>query len=133
MELTAAPYLAARYVTHAFLPAMLAHGSGTCVFVNSAAWFWSGAAPYTGSHWAVRKLFEAVKAETTGSGVRAAMVTFAKVRSDYWANNPGSEEWIPKAQAAIPVLSVDQAPRLFSKAWSLIVRRSSSHSCYVLS
>ena len=37
------------------------------------------------------------------------MVTFAKVRTDYWANNPGSEERIPKAQAAIPVLSVDQA------------------------
>jgi uncharacterized protein len=111
MELTAAPYLAAFYVTHAFLPAMLARGSGTCVFVNSAAsrLVWPGAAAYTASRWAVRGLFEAVRAETTGTGVRAAMVTFAKVRSEYWANNPGSEERIPKAQAAIPVLSVDQA------------------------
>jgi hypothetical protein len=37
------------------------------------------------------------------------MVTFAKVQSDYWTNNPGSEERLPKAQAAIPVLTFAQA------------------------
>jgi len=110
-EMMAAPYFAAFYVTHAFLPAMLARGSGTCVFMNSVAsrLVWPGAAAYTASRWAVRGLFEAVRAETTGTGVKAAMVTFAKVQSDYWANNPGSEERLPKAQAAIPVLSVAQA------------------------
>ena len=43
------------------------------------------------------------------------MVTFAKVRSNYWANNPGSEERVPKAQAAIPVLSVEQAAQAILK------------------
>jgi len=110
-EMMAAPYFAAFYVTRAFLPAMLARGSGTCVFMNSVAsrLVWPGAAAYTAARWAVRGLFEAVRAETSGTGVRAAMVTFAKVESDYWVNNPGSEERLPKAQSAIPVLSVEQA------------------------
>lgn len=70
---------------------MLKRGSGRCVFVNSVAsrLVWPGAAAYTAARWAVRGLFEAVRAETAGTGVRAVMVTLAKVSSEYWANNPG--------------------------------------------
>lgn len=117
MKMMAAPYFGAFYITRAFLPAMLARHSGTCVFVNSAAsrLVWPGAAAYTAARWAVRGLFESVRAETSGTGVRAAMVTFAKVKSEYWANNPGSEERIPKAQSSIPVLTVDQAAEAILK------------------
>jgi len=113
----AVPYLAAFYATRAFLPAMLNRGSGRCVFVNSVAsrLVWPGAAGYTAARWALRGLFEAIRAETAGTGVGATMVTFAKVRSNYWANNPGSEERVPKAQAAIPVLSVEQAAQAILK------------------
>jgi len=113
----AVPYLAAFYVTRVFLPAMLKRGSGRCVFVTSAAsrLVWPGAAGYTAARRALCGLFEAVRGETAGTGVGATMVTFAKVRSDYWANNPGSEERVPKAQAAIPVLSVEQAARAILK------------------
>lgn len=102
-----APYLAAFYVTRAFLPAMLARRSGVCLYMNSAAsrLVWPGAAAYTATRWAVRGLFEAVRAETTGTGVQAAMATFAKVSSEYWENNPGSESHVPSAQAFVPVLS----------------------------
>jgi uncharacterized protein len=110
----AAPYLAAFYVTRAFLPAMLARKSGTVVYMNSAAsrLVWPGAAAYMSTRWAVRGLFESVRAETFGTGVRASMVTFAKVASDYWENNPGSETNVPKLQARIPVLT----PELAAKA-----------------
>lgn len=105
-----APYLAAFYTTRAFLPAMLARRSGVCLFMNSAAsrLVWPGAAAYTATRWAVRGLFEAVRAETAGTGVRAAMSTFAKVSSEYWENNPGSEARVPTAQAIVPVLSPGQ-------------------------
>jgi len=105
-----APYLAAFYTTRAFLPGMLARGSGVCLFMNSAAsqLVWPGAAAYTATRWAVRGLFEAVRAETFGTGVHTAMVTFAKVSSEYWEHNPGSETNIPKMQAMVPVLSPAQ-------------------------
>ena len=104
------PYLAAFYMTRAFLPAMFQRHSGLCLFVNSAAsqLAWPGAAAYTAARWAVRGLFEAVRAETTGTGVHAAMATFAKVSSDYWKNNPGSEERVPVAQTSVPILSPQQ-------------------------
>jgi short-subunit dehydrogenase len=109
-EMIGAPYLAAFYTTRAFLPAMLARRSGACLFMNSAAsrLVWPGAAAYTATRWAVRGLFEAVRAETAGTGVRTAMATFAKVSSEYWANNPGSEENVPTAQAFVPVLTPEQ-------------------------
>lgn len=109
----AAPYLAAFYVTRAFLPAMLARKSGSVVFMNSAAsrLVWSGAAAYMSTRWAVRGLFESVRAETHGTGVRASMITFAKVASDYWKNNPGSETNVPKLQSWIPVLTPEVAAR----------------------
>lgn len=105
-----APYLAYFNATRAFLPGMLARGSGVCIFTNSAAsqLIWPGAAAYTAARWAVRGLFEALRAETTGSGVRMAMSTFAKVSSEYWEHNPGSESQVPRAQAAVPVLSPAQ-------------------------
>lgn len=109
-EMIGAPYLAGFYTTRAYLPAMLARRSGVCLFMNSAAsrLVWPGAAAYTATRWAVRGLFEAVRAETAGTGVRAAMCTFAKVSSEYWDNNPGSEANVPTAQAIVPVLSPEQ-------------------------
>lgn len=107
----AAPYLAAFYVTRAFLPAMLERKSGRVVYMNSAAsrLIWPGAAAYMSTRWALRGLFESVRAETYGTGVRASMVTFAKVTSAYWENNPGSETNVPKAQTWIPVLTPERA------------------------
>lgn len=109
-----APYLSGFYVTRAFLPAMFARKSGTIMFMNSAACslVWPGAAAYMCARRAVRGLFEAVRAETAGTGVRTGMVTFAKVSSEYWENNPGSETNVPKLQTWIPVLSSDQAANL---------------------
>lgn len=105
-----APYLAAFYMTRAFLPGMLDRRSGICLYMNSAAsrLVWPGAAAYAAARWAVRGLFEAVRAETFGTGVHVAMSTFAKVSSEYWSNNPGSEAHVPGAQAFVPVLSPGQ-------------------------
>lgn len=110
----AAPYLAAFYTTRAFLPAMLARRSGVIAFMNSAAsrLVWSGACAYASTRWAVRGLFETVREETYGTGVRTSMATFAKVSSEYWQNNPGSDAHVPKAQSMVPVLSAEKAANL---------------------
>ena len=95
-----APCLAGFYTTRAFLPAMLSRRSGVCRFRNSAASHpvWSGAAAYTAARWAVRGLFEAVRAETAGTGVQAAMATFAEVSSlagDFAAEHGGGRSKRP--------------------------------------
>jgi hypothetical protein len=37
------------------------------------------------------------------------LAAFAKVQSEYWANNPDSDEKLPGAQKMIPVLTSEQA------------------------
>ena len=113
-EMMAAPYLSAFYVTRAFLPAMLARNSGTIVNMTSIAAFttWPGATAYTAARWAMRGFHEGLRADLHGTGIRTMLTAFAKVQSDYWANNPGSNEKIPGAQKMIPVLTSEQAAKV---------------------
>lgn len=109
----AVPYLAAFAVTRAFLPELLERGSGVVVNVTSAAAYmaWPGAAAYIAARWAVRGFTEALRTELRPHGVRVVLVAFAKVTSEYWAHNPGSEERLPERQSLIPVLSSEEAAR----------------------
>lgn len=112
-EMMAVPYLAAFGVTRAFLPNLLERRSGVVVNVTSAAAYmaWPGAAAYIAARWAVRGFTEALRAELRPHGVRVVLVAFAKVASEYWAHNPGSEERLPERQSLIPVLSSEEAAR----------------------
>ncbi|HTP10044.1 MAG TPA: SDR family NAD(P)-dependent oxidoreductase [Anaerolineae bacterium] len=107
----AAPYLAAFNITRAFLPEMLKHRSGTIVNMTSIAAYlvWPGATAYTAGRWAMRGFHQALTADLSGTRLRTMLVAFAAVRSDYWANNPGSKQRIPQAQTMIPTLTPDQA------------------------
>ena len=107
----AAPYFAAFFVTRAFLPAMLKRDSGYIVNMTSAAaWMaWPGATAYTAARWAMRGFAEALRADLAGTHIRTMLVTFAKVQSSYFENNPGTEERIPSAQSLLPVLTPEQA------------------------
>jgi short-subunit dehydrogenase len=40
---------------------------------------------------------------------------FAKVTSNYWENNPGSEERLPTSQALIPVITPEKAAKAIVK------------------
>jgi uncharacterized protein len=122
-RMIAAPYLSAFYVTHAFLPAMIERNSGTIVNMTSIAAFMSfpGATAYTAARWAMRGFNEGLRADLHGTQVRTMLVAFAKVQSEFWKNNHGSEGKIPGAQALIPPLTSAQAADtiLFGLQWNL--------------
>lgn len=106
------PYLAAFYVTRAFLPAMLARGSGNVVCVTSPASYlvWPRACAYIAARQALKGFTEALRSELHGSGVTATLVVLGYVDTPYWQHNPGSRENVPKAGPwLMPVLSADDA------------------------
>lgn len=107
------PYLASFALTHAFLPKIIERKSGMIVNIASAASFmvWPGATAYIAARWAIRGFNDALKAELSPQGIKVMLVAFAKVISDYWRNNPGSEQNIPERQSMIPELSPQDAAK----------------------
>ncbi len=93
----AAPFFAAAYVTRAFLPGMLARGSGSICNVGSPIAYtaWPGAAGYATARWAFRGLTEALRSELRGTGVHLVNVVPTTVASGYFEHNPGFEKSIP--------------------------------------
>lgn len=108
--MTALPYQAALLVTREFLPAMLARGSGWVVTVNSpvSRMPWPGATGYAGSRWALRGMTTALRMDLRGTGIGVSEVVPGKVRSEYFANNPGAEDRIPRIASLVPELSTEQ-------------------------
>lgn len=109
-----APYFAAFYTTRAFLPAMLARGSGWVVNINSpAARFpWPGATGYTAARWALQGFTEALRLDLRGTGLRVLSVVCSKVDTPYFTTNPGTLERAPwLAEKLIPTLSPQAVAR----------------------
>jgi uncharacterized protein len=96
-QMMAAPFFAAAYVTRAFLPGMLARGSGSICNVGSPIAYtaWPGAAGYATARWAFRGLTEALRSELRGTGVHLVNVVPTTVASGYFEHNPGFEKSIP--------------------------------------
>jgi short-subunit dehydrogenase len=111
VKMMAAPYFAAFFLTRAFLPEMLQRNSGYIINMTSAASriAWPGATAYIAAQWAMHGLTEGLRADLTGTNIRTMLVTFAKVTSSYWENNPGSEERLPQAQSMVRVLTPEEA------------------------
>ncbi len=103
----ALPYMAAFAVTRAFLPRLIERKSGTIINMTSVAAYmvWPGATSYIAARWAMRGFSNALQAELKPHGVGVVLVAFAKVTSDYWTHNLGSEQKIPERQSMIPILS----------------------------
>ncbi|MFW5427479.1 MAG: SDR family NAD(P)-dependent oxidoreductase [Methylophagaceae bacterium] len=108
-----APYLAAAYMTKAFMPEMLARNTGHIVNMTSMAakMPFSGATTYVASRKAMIGLHEALTMDLRGTGITASLSYFAKVESSFWDNNPGSEERLPLAQKLIPIISTETAAK----------------------
>ena len=119
--MTAVPYTAALLVTREFLPDMLERRSGWIVTINSpvSRMTWPGATGYAGARWALRGLTAALRQDLRGTGVGISEVVPGKVLSDYFANNPGAEERIPKIDALMPA----QTPEQVASAVALAVAR----------
>ena len=107
------PYLAAAYMTKAFMPEMLKRNSGHIVNMTSMAakMPFSGATTYVASRKAMIGLHEALTMDLYSTGITASLSYFAKVESSFWSNNPGSEERLPLAQKLIPIISTEKAAR----------------------
>ncbi len=109
-----APFFAAYNFTHAFMPAMLLARRGQIIHVNSPASGvgWPGATAYTAARWALRGLHEALCLDLAGTGVRSTHIVFGKVTSDYFTNNPGSEEHLPAVARFVPLLSPEECAKV---------------------
>jgi uncharacterized protein len=110
-EMAQVPYVAALLMTRAFVGDMLSRRSGRIVTVNSgiSRAVWPGAVGYASARWALRGLDLALKSDLRGSGVGATEIVMGTVSSDYFANNPGSEENLPKVAKMVPVITPAQA------------------------
>lgn len=109
-QMIALPYLAAFYVTRAFLQEMKERGSGHIVNLTSDASFLpkGNAIAYSAARYALRGFSEALRAELLGTGVDVSLAVFGKVASTYWENNPGSEARVPAPPPFMPTLSTTQ-------------------------
>jgi uncharacterized protein len=105
------PYFAAFNLTRELLPGMLARGSGHIVNVTSVAsrMVWPGATAYTAARWAMNGFNDALRTELHGTGIKVTLAMLGKVKSEYWAHNPGSEARLPAINRYIPVLTPEDA------------------------
>ncbi|KAA2263721.1 SDR family NAD(P)-dependent oxidoreductase [Solihabitans fulvus] len=110
LAMTAVPYLAALLLTREFVPDMRRRGSGWLVTVNSpvSRLCWPGATGYAGARGGLRGLTTALRLDLRGSGVGVSEVVPGKVSSEYFVNNPGAEQRIPKIAALIPTSTPEQ-------------------------
>jgi len=117
-QMMSVPYGAAFALTSAFLPAMLARKAGHIVNLSSPACFmaWPGATAYSAARWAMRGLSEALEADLHGTGVGVSLIVPGKVRSEYFASNPGSEQRIPSIARLYRTLESDEVARLVVRA-----------------
>jgi NADP-dependent 3-hydroxy acid dehydrogenase YdfG len=108
-EMMDAPYMAAFVTTRLFLPAMIERGAGVILHVNSPASIatWPASVGYSAARWALRGLHEALAQDLAGSGVRSCNVVFGKISSDYFENNPGVLEKMPRMAKTVPDLTPD--------------------------
>ncbi len=121
-EMMQVPYIAAFTVTRAFLPAMLARGSGQIVNVTSPAGYvaFPGAVAYSVARWAMRGFSEALWADLHGTPLRATLLVAGLVSSEYFISNPESKERLPRISILFPTLTPEQVAAALVQA---IVRR----------
>jgi short-subunit dehydrogenase len=110
LQLIQIPYLAAFYVTKAFLPSLLQRNSGHIINVTSPSAYvaWQGATGYTAARWALRGFSEALAADMLGTRIKVSLMVPGETTSDYFVANPGSKERIPTLARIIPRLTPEQ-------------------------
>lgn len=114
------PYLGAFNMTHAFMQEMLSRGSGTLIHVGSpAAYFtWPSSVGYTAARWALRGFHEALCQDLAGTGVQSCHVVFGKTASDYFENNLGVEDVVPKIMDMVRTLTPDECGQVLARVAS---------------
>jgi NADP-dependent 3-hydroxy acid dehydrogenase YdfG len=67
------------------------------------------------ARWALRGLHQSLCLDLAGTGVQSCEVVFAKVKSGYFINNPGSEEHLPGIAQLVPELTPEQCAEVIYK------------------
>lgn len=112
------PYLAAFWMTSAFLPGMLKRKSGRILNVNSPVSIitWGGAAGYASSRWALRGMTESLRIDLYKTGVTVCHCLFGETSSEYFNANPGAHERLPSLAKYSGVLTPEQVGKGLVKA-----------------
>lgn len=112
------PYLAAFWLSSAFLPGMLKRGSGRILNVNSpvSIFTWGGATGYASSRWALRGFTSSLWIDLHGTGVTACQCVFGEVSSNYFEANPGAHERLPVLAKILPVITPERVAKSLIKA-----------------
>ena len=111
-EMIEVPYLAAAYTTRAFLPGMVARGSGKIACITSPASYlaWRDACGYIAARHALKGFAEGLRADLKRTGLHVTLVVLGAVDTSYWANNPGSHAGVATTiPGLLPQLSVEEA------------------------
>lgn len=111
VQMMAAPYFAAFFVTRAFLPKMIERGSGVILNVNSpvSRVVWPGSTGYAAARWAIRGFTHGLRGDVRGTGLKVVEYVAGEVSSEYFANNAGAGERLPSITNYLPVMAPDQA------------------------
>jgi len=112
-----APFLAATFVTRAFLKDMIKRNSGTILNVCSPAGFtpWAGSTAYVCSRFALRGLSEALKMDLYSTNIKVQDTILCRVHSNYFSNNPGSIERLPLIDKFLLQLTPEAAAKCIIK------------------
>jgi uncharacterized protein len=129
------PYLAAFDLTRAFLPDMIARGSGGLVYITSPAAYlvWPNACAYIAARRAIAGLAEALQAELRRTGICVTLVVFGNVKTPYWEHNPGSN--VPGEGPTRSLMPEEAADAIFKGAEDrkrLVVKPSIFRLLFVL-
>lgn len=110
VQMMAAPYFAAFFITRAFIPEMLARNQGHIVNLTSPAAIlpWPGALTYGAARWAMRGFSKGLAADLYQTGIGVTLIVAGHTKSTYWEHNPGSEERLPAIGRFIPSLTPEQ-------------------------
>ncbi len=109
------PYLATAYTCKVFYDKMQERGHGHFIIINSAACFFSfsSATGYTAARWAMLGFAKSLHADLFGTDFKVSMIALGKVDSPYFANNPVSEEKIPRVvKWLIPTMTTEESGRV---------------------
>ena len=119
-DMIALPYLAAFYVTRFFIEDILKRNSGNITFINSPACIqpWASAVGYSAARWALRGFSEALTADLYGTKIVVSHIIAGKTTSNYWVNNPDSEEILPAIEKLFPELSPEKVAKVVVSAIS---------------
>jgi short-subunit dehydrogenase len=125
-SMIAVPYLAAFNLTRAFLPEMIARGSGAIACITSPASYvvWPNAAGYAAARHAMLGFTESLRADLRRTGVDVTLVVLGPVETSYWQHNPGSRERLPESNPILtPILTAEQAARAIAHGIELRRKR----------